>query len=389
MKILFIQSASLQNISALMALDRMGHETFCYPENDDEIQQDEEHEEKFGNFLRDNRVDFVLSHFYIGAVARQTKKYGVKFAVYSVDSPSFETWWQEAFSYTHCYYFYFDKKEYQMAKNMGCSNAYYLPLAAAIHRAGNIVITDEEVRNLGCDISFVGSLYSENLYDEYTQYFSPKFKNAMSEIMEECAFLWDGKDRMGALLTQEMIDEVKERFSRVFEELKEYNLPEMQYIKAWFFNRKLTNIERTLLVELLAERYQHFHLYTREKEIVPPGVKRFPETDVDGAYKVYYASKINLNITLRSIESGVPLRIFDIMSVGGFALSNWQEELAELFEEDKEIVLFKTPEEMIEKIDYYLAHEEERVKISINGYQKVKNCYSYEQQLNKLISVLY
>ncbi|MCM1388210.1 MAG: glycosyltransferase [Bacillus sp. (in: Bacteria)] len=389
MKILFIQSASLQNISALMALDRMGHETFCYPENDDEIQQDEEHEEKFGNFLRDNRVDFVLSHFYIGAVARQTKKYGVKFAVYSMDSPSFETWWKEAFSYTHCYYFYFDKKEYQMAENMGCSNAYYLPLPADIQRGGNIAITDKEIRNLGCDISFVGSLYSENLYDEYVQVFSEKFQDSMSEIMEKCAFLWDGQDRMGSLLTQEMMNEVKERFPGVFEELTGYKLPEAQYMKAWFFSRKLTNIERTLMVELLAETYPQFRLYTRAKEIVPPGVKRFPETDVDGAYKVFYASKINLNMTLRSIESGIPRRVFDIMSVGGFVLSNWQEEMTELFEEDKEIVLFKTPEEMIEKIDYYLAHEEERVKISINGYQKVKNCYSYEQQLNKLISVLY
>ncbi len=165
-------------------------------------------------------------------------------------------------------------------------------------------------------------------------------------------------------------------------------MPDAYYIKQWFFSRKLTNIERTLLVELIAERYD-LHLHTWNWEVVPPNVKRFPETDIEGAYKVFYASKINLNITLRSIESGVPLRIFDIMSVGGFVLSNWQEELTELFEEDKEIVLFKTPEEMVEKIDYYLAHEKERIRIGINGYQKVKNCYTYEHQLQKLLAVLF
>lgn len=388
MNILFISGAGLQIMSAVMALNRMGHMASCYPHNAEMIEKNEECEEKLADFLRDNQLDFVLTHSYIGAVARQTKKYGVKYAIYAMDSPSYETWWADAFEHTHCYYFYFDKKEYRMAKELGCINAYYLPLAAEIHRAGNLVITEEEIHNLGCDISFVGGLYSQNPYDECVQDFSESFRNQVSGMMEECAFLWDGCSRTEPFLTSEMIGDIKKRFSEIFKELERYKMPDAYYIKQWFFNRKLTNIERTLLIELLAERY-YFHLYTRDEEIVPPNVKRFPETDIEGAYKVFYASKINLNITLRSIESGVPLRIFDIMSVGGFVLSNWQEEMTELFEEDKEIVLFKTPEEMLDKIDYYLAHEEERIRIGINGYQKVKNCYSYEHQLNKLITVLF
>lgn len=388
MRILFIMSDSLQVMSAVMALERMGHMTALYSDSMELLEKDEEHEEKFGHFLRDNPVDFVLAHSYIGAVARQTKKYGVKFAVYAMDSPSYETWWNEAFQYTHCYYFYFDKKEYQTARNLGCINAYYLPLAGEIHRAGSLVITEEEIRNLSCDVSFVGSLYSANPYDACVENFSERFRNLSAKIMEESAFVWDGYNRMDSLITQEVVEEIKKQFPDVFRELAGYAMPEAYYIKQWFFSRKLTNIERTLLVELLAGQCQ-FHLYTRDEEIVPSNVKRFPGTDIDGAYKVFYSSKINLNITLRSIESGVPLRVFDIMSVGGFVLSNWQEEMTELFEEDKEIVLFKTPEEMLEKIDYYLAHEEERIQIGINGYQKVKNCYSYDHQLNKLISVLF
>ena len=96
-----------------------------------------------------------------------------------------------------------------------------------------------------------------------------------------------------------------------------------------------------------------------------------------------------MNITMRSIESGVPLRVFDIMSVGGFVLSNYQEEIPELFEEGKEIVTFRTPEELVDKADYYLKHEKERMRIGLNGYQKVKKCYTYEQQLNKIISILF
>lgn len=124
--------------------------------------------------------------------------------------------------------------------------------------------------------------------------------------------------------------------------------------------------------------------------MVPDGITRFPEvSQLTGGFKVFYSSKININMTLRSIESGVPLRIFDIMSVGGFVMSNYQEEIPELFEEGKEIVTFKTPEELIDKTDYYLSHDTERIKVGINGYKKVNACYTYEHQLNKIISILF
>ena len=39
---------------------------------------------------------------------------------------------------------------------------------------------------------------------------------------------------------------------------------------------------------------------------------------------VFQNSKINLNITLRSIKNGIPLRAIDIMGAGGFLLTNYQ-----------------------------------------------------------------
>lgn len=107
------------------------------------------------------------------------------------------------------------------------------------------------------------------------------------------------------------------------------------------------------------------------------------------APKVFYSSKINLNITLRSIASGVPARVFDVMSVGGFMMSNWQEEIPELFVEGKEIVTYKTPEELIDKADYYLRHDNERIRIGVNECQKVKKQHTYECRLERIISILY
>ena len=143
-----------------------------------------------------------------------------------------------------------------------------------------------------------------------------------------------------------------------------------------------------MILELLAENYD-LKLYTREGERVSTKIKRYGEVDSGtDAMKVFYSSKINLNLTLRSIETGLPLRIFDIMSVGGFVLTDYREDAEELFEEDKEIVMYRSPEEMLDKIDYYLAHEKERIEIGVNAYRRVKKEYSYEAQLQKILKKL-
>ena len=88
---------------------------------------------------------------------------------------------------------------------------------------------------------------------------------------------------------------------------------------------------------------------------------------------------------MRGIEGGTPQRIMDIMGAGGFVLTSYSPETAELFEEDKEIVMFKTPEELLEKVDFYLEHEDERELIAQAGHDKVMKSYTYQQKMEKLL----
>ena len=76
------------------------------------------------------------------------------------------------------------------------------------------------------------------------------------------------------------------------------------------------------------------------------------------------------------------------MGAGGFVLSAYCPETAELFEEDKEIVFFKTPEEMLEKADYYLEHDTERRQIAAAGRRKALNCYTYNKKMRELLAWL-
>jgi len=58
-----------------------------------------------------------------------------------------------------------------------------------------------------------------------------------------------------------------------------------------------------------------------------------------------------------------------------------------LLTEGVESEFFSTPLELVEKVDYYLTHEEERSNISENGYMCVtKSGYSWKELLEKIIS---
>ena len=103
---------------------------------------------------------------------------------------------------------------------------------------------------------------------------------------------------------------------------------------------------------------------------------------------VFKGSKINLNITLRSIRSGIPLRAMDIMGAGGFLLTNYQEDFLRHFEPGRDFVYFTDKSDMLAKIDYYLSHDKERVEIAANGNRKVKEFHNYQRAVKEMMEVV-
>ena len=46
--------------------------------------------------------------------------------------------------------------------------------------------------------------------------------------------------------------------------------------------------------------------------------------------------------------------------------------------------MFRTPEELLEKVDYYLAHDRERRRIAERGFKKVMERYTYENKMQEI-----
>ena len=78
--------------------------------------------------------------------------------------------------------------------------------------------------------------------------------------------------------------------------------------------------------------------------------------------KAYISAKILINTVCYNEIEGVNCTLFEAAGCGAFQIVDWKPALPNLFEPEKEIVTFKTKQDLKEKADYYLAHPEEKAR---------------------------
>ena len=237
------------------------------------------------------------------------------------------------------------------------------------------------------DISFVGSLYTEKCpYDRLTNP-SAYLKGYLEAIMNA------QKNLYGAFLLEEALTEdvVREFVSLVpdFYVAPERSRQDNRWIMATrYLGMKVTSMERLEIMEFLGSRFS-VDLYTgSHTEGLPVNNKGLVKTLTEMPL-VFHNSRINLNLTCKSIRSGVPQRIWDIMGGGGFVLTNYQPELEQYFKIGEEIEVFGSLEELEEKCHYYLEHEDERKRIADRGYRLVKEKHNYVNRIRDMITMAF
>ncbi|QWD04225.1 glycosyltransferase [Polynucleobacter paneuropaeus] len=87
--------------------------------------------------------------------------------------------------------------------------------------------------------------------------------------------------------------------------------------------------------------------------------------------EIFNKSKININILTLENRDTTNFRNYEIPQAGGFQISEWSKEIASLFAEDIEIVLFKSNNELVEKIAKYLENTPLREEILKNSFKKI------------------
>lgn len=106
-------------------------------------------------------------------------------------------------------------------------------------------------------------------------------------------------------------------------------------------------------------------------------------------YRVLAESRITLN---RHIDVAGRfannMRLFEATGVGTMLLTDWKENLSDMFEPEKEVVVYRTPQECAEHIRYYLKHDDHRESIARAGQQRTLREHTYLQRMEELVRIL-
>ncbi|MCR5674548.1 MAG: glycosyltransferase [Lachnospiraceae bacterium] len=338
--------------------------------------------------IRELHADAVMTHDFFAPVAVACEENHVPYISWIYDSIQVALYDESALLPGN-YIFDFDRLQEQDTKNRGAAYVRHMALAGNVHSMDRLVIEEEDEKRLSCDVSFIGSLYSDRDYQIPMDRLSERAASEVRGLLERQLNRWDGEVRFIGRLSDETIDEL---VAMQREDVPEYRfIGKRSFIEQTYFSRGITHLERVEMMRRLGETGWDVRLYTKEKDqkTVIPGVRVEKGLEYDKEVpKAYYLSKINLNITLPSIRSGVPLRVFDIMAAGGFMLTNYQPEIDELFVVGRDLEVYHSFDEMVDKVNYYLRHEKERLQITLNGHRRVREEYSYGKRVGSILDMV-
>ena len=320
--------------------------------------------------LSKNTYSTVFSINFFPIVSEVCNIFHIPYVCWIVDSPVMELYsWSIRNPWNRI--FLFDHALYQEFAPENPEHIFYLPLAANCDRLTPLInsITEEDRIAYSAEVSFIGSLYTEKCpYNRLTDS-NPYVKGYLDGIIEAQLKIY------GYNFLEEVIpDSILEAFKKVvpFYQFPEHaNKNEKAALAHLYLGNKITEQER---LRFLSEISKHFSLslYTNsDPSVLPKANYKGTAKSMTEMPKIFHLSKINLNLTSKPIRTGLPLRIWDILSAGGFLLTNYQEEIPEYFEIGKDLEVYTSQEELLQKIDYYLTHEEERSHIAQNGYNKI------------------
>jgi hypothetical protein len=151
---------------------------------------------------------------------------------------------------------------------------------------------------------------------------------------------------------------------------------------------KVTSVERITNLNKLSE-IADVNVFSASDESLCPKCKWHGYVDYASEMPVIFRkSKININTTLRTIKTGILLRCLDIMGAGGFLLSNYQEDLCKYFKVGRDFDVYENLQDLLEKTQYYLENEDERMKIAINGWKNIQRFFRSDLRMDEIIQYL-
>ena len=334
--------------------------------------------------LTGNNYSFVFTINFFPWLSDICQITGLIYISLIVDSPVLELY-SNALSNNVNRVFLFDRLLYNEFCRYNNGHIFHIPLATNLIRSNKVIssASKDKSSQYKSDISFIGSTYQEKCPFN-NAVLSDYDKGFVDGIINSQIWVY-GYNFIENILT----DETAERLLSCIPSHYEFPPGSRADVKAlvaqYYLSVKVAEQERLRLLGMLSDSFQ-FNIYTGSDTSSMPHIHNCGfARSLDEMPLIFNCSKINLNITAKSIRSGLPLRIFDVLGAGGFLITNYQSELPETFTIGKDLVAYESPEHLKELCTYYLRHEDERLEIAHNGYETIAKYHTYDIRLLQII----
>jgi len=96
-------------------------------------------------------------------------------------------------------------------------------------------------------------------------------------------------------------------------------------------------------------------------------------------------SAVSLNMHGDRIQFAANIRLFEATGIGSCLLTDWKENISELFEPEKEILTYHTKEEALDKVRFCIKKPSYSETIAKNGQRRTLTEYSYDRIVPEVI----
>jgi len=342
--------------------------------------------DKLVNALMAEPYSFCFSFNYVPVAAMAAAACRIKYISWVYDSP-LNKMYQASVTLPTNYLFVFDRGACLDLQRKGVETVRHMPLGAAVDFYDSLPAIKELKSRHSCDISFVGKFYDEPdiNYFKHLERLS-EYSDGFVEALVKAQQLIYGDFFLERALTTRVVQDMAVS-CLLAENPGQFESLAWTYAN-YFLALKVSSNERHDVISKL-KGLGKIHVYTPNPGLNIEGARNMGIVDstTEQPY-VFKNSRINLNISSKSIITGIPMRLWDIIGCGGFAISNYQEELLDFFVPGENIIYYENTDDCREKCKYYLKHPTERLEIARRAYEFVKDKHTYGHRVDAMLNIV-
>ncbi|MBP7562186.1 MAG: glycosyltransferase [Candidatus Cloacimonetes bacterium] len=375
-KILFIDSSYVLTKECLFAIQETGHQVH-YIHIDDKQTDYEVFVRKLMLDINQFKPDFILTINHLGfdkegRLTDLLSEMHIPYASWFVDSPNVILSCFKQNISDYCSIFVWDRDYIDDLIKTGYPYVDYLPLATS-----SDIFYPKSLSKI-YDVSFVGS---SMVYATHKNMKSFIHRPDLLHILE------DVSNEFIRLKTRHVEHAVKKLTSGHTEIFFEDNDQKDDFYAAvlWRSTQKY-RLSGLLELETFSPVISGDENWQR---LLPFSFRKLPERwYYEDLADFYNQSKINFNMTSLQMKNAVNQRVFDVPACGGFILTDYKEQLNEIYDLSNDIAYFKEIGEIKELVKYYLANLNVCEKMASNARNKVLKAHTYAHRINEMINIM-